>query len=70
MGIENNLLPKTAATRTIFEFSVGSKIIRLKTVKGALPLFYKDDDGELKTSVGIGPNKRTRFMLDVDERTP
>ena len=70
MGIEINLPQKTAAIRTLFEFSVGSKVIRLKTVKGALPLFYTDDDGILKTSVVVGPNQRTRFMLDVDERTP
>ncbi|OGM15280.1 hypothetical protein A2985_00565 [Candidatus Woesebacteria bacterium RIFCSPLOWO2_01_FULL_43_11] len=70
MGKENILSPQKAPIKTICEFRVGPKIIRLKTVKGALPLFYEDDDGVLKTSAGIGPNQRTRFMLDIDARTP
>lgn len=70
MTAENNLHPETAKVRTLYELRVGSKLIRLRTVKGALPLFYQDDDGVLRTSVGIGPNQRTRFMLDIDDRTP
>lgn len=70
MTIEGGTPPEVALAKTLIEFVVGSKIIRLRTVKGALPLFYKDDDGILRTSVMVGPNQRTRFMLDIDERTP
>ncbi len=70
MTSENSLPPETLVTKTLYELRIGSKIIRLKTIKGSLPPIYRDDDGVLRTSVWTGPSQRTRFMLDVDERTP
>lgn len=69
MENENNLRPEASTAKTLCEFTIGSKMVRLRIVKGTLPPIYTDDDGVLKTSMVTGPNQRTRFMLDIDERT-